>query len=72
MALDTEIGWILSSAEGNDTAIALFHGTDPSKFTVKALKARLGSQSASVCGNKAPLVEHYVLPLVDHVCGRVA
>ena len=48
--------------EGNDSAVALFHGTDLSMLTVRALKVWLGSQGASTRRNKAALEENdYVL-----------
>ena len=43
MVLYTKLSLTFSTAEGNDTAIAIFHSTDPLKFTVRALKVWLGS-----------------------------
>ena len=43
MVMYTKLGLTLSTAEGNDTAIALCHSTDPLKLTVRALTVWLGS-----------------------------
>ena len=66
--LYTKDGLTLSTAEGNDTAIALFHSTDPSKLTMRAH----GESTESVAGqlrcfhlqNKVALAERYIPPLV--------
>ena len=53
--------------EGDDIAITLFCGTDPSTLMMRALNEWLGSQGASTRGNKAALVERYVSRLADDV-----
>ena len=43
MVLYTKLSLTFSTAEGNNTAIALFHSTDPLKLTVRELKVWLGN-----------------------------
>ena len=43
MVLYTKLSLTFSTAEGNNTTIAIFHSTDPLKLMVRALKVWLGS-----------------------------
>ena len=70
MAFDIELSRTVPIVEENDTAIILFHGTDLSMLTMRALKVWLGSQGTSTRRNKAALVERYVSRLVDDVCSE--
>ena len=65
MVLYTKLGLTLSTAEGNDTAIFIFHSS--LKLTVRALKVWLGQlrHFHYHLQNKVALEERYVPPLVS-------
>ena len=67
MVLYTKLVLTLSTAEGNNTAIALFHSTNLLNLTVRALKVWLGQlrHFHYHLQNKVALAERYVPPLVS-------
>ena len=79
MVLYMKLGLTLSTAEGNNTAIALYHSTNLLNLTVRALKVWLGQlrHFHFHLQNKVALVERYVqkaersTPSVIAQCGSV-